>query len=365
MRLCDVTLREGEQLPGRSYSVEQKLEAAQVLDELGVPFIQAGFPVTGESDRRVTRTLASSLDAAVVGIARAIPGDVDAALQAEADVVEVFAPLSTLQLTHVLDRPREDVFEAIREAVDQASAGGAAVHLCIVDAFRTEQRHLVDAIERFDDVEYLNLADTVGIRTPTSVRSFLEDLCDASGVAPGRLGVHFHDDLGVATATAMSAYEIGVGRVDVSVASFGERAGNASLEEVVAIADLEYDDPLGVDRSRLIPSCQTVLEGLGEAVQPRKALLGEEVVEHESGLHTAAMLDEPSVFEPFDPARFGGERRLVFGAGTGRGAARKLLARAGIEPDDETVQAFLERLAADGPMGTDEAVSLAERAFGS
>lgn len=364
MDLCDVTLREGDQLPGRSYSVEQKLEAAHVLDELGVPLVQAGFPVTGKRDREVTRTLADSLDAAVVGLARAVPGDVDAALEAAADVIEILAPISARQLTHVVHRPREEMYEAIREAIDRAATGGATVHLCIVDAFRTDQRHLVDAIDRFGDVGVVNLADTVGIRTPTSVRTFLDGLCDASGVAPERLGVHFHDDLGVATANAVSAYEVGVGRVDVSVASFGERAGNASLEEVVAIADLEYDDSLGVDRSILIPSCHAVLDGLGETIQPRKALLGEEVVEHESGIHTAAMLDEPSVFEPFDPARFGGERRLVFGEGTGRGAARKLLERAGIDPDEDTVRTMLELLAREGPVGTDEAVALAEREFG-
>lgn len=364
MDLCDVTLREGDQLPGRSYSVDQKLEAAGILDDLGLPYVQAGFPATGEKDREVTRTLAGSLEASVVAIARAVPSDVEAALEAEADVIEVFAPLSDLQLEHVLDTSREEVLDVIQAAVDSASDGGATVHLCIVDAFRTEQRHLVTAIEQFDPVEVVNLADTVGIRTPASVRSFLEGLCDRSAVTPSELAVHFHDDLGVGTANVLTAYELGVGKADVSVASYGERAGNASLEEVIAIADLEYGDSMGIDPSRLIPSCHAVLETLDEAVDPRKALLGELVTQHESGLHTAAMLDEPSVFEPFDPARFGGERRLVFGEGTGRGACTKLLERAGIEADEETVNTLLALLAEQGPMDTDEAVALAQREFG-
>lgn len=364
MDLCDVTLREGDQLPGRSYSVDQKLDAARVLDDLGLPYVQAGFPATGEKDREVTRTLAGSLAASVVAIARAVPRDVEAALAAEADVIEVFAPLSDLQLEHVLDTSREAMFDAMQTAVESAADGGATVHLCIVDAFRTEQRHLVSAIERFDAVEVVNLADTVGIRTPASVRSSLEELCDHPAVTPSDLAVHFHDDLGVGTANVMAAYELGIGKADVSVAAYGERAGNASLEEVVAIADLEYGDTMGIDRSELIPSCHAVLETLDEAVDPRKALLGELVTEHESGLHTAAMLDEPSVFEPFDPARFGGHRRLVFGEGTGRSAARKLLERAGVEADEETVKAMLARLAEQGPMDTDEAVALAQREFG-
>lgn len=365
MDLCDVTLREGDQLPGRSYSVDQKLEAAGVLDDLGLPYVQAGFPATGQKDREVTRTLAGSLEASVVAIARAVPSDVEAALEAEADVIEVFAPLSDLQLEHVLDTSREAMFDAMQTAVESASDGGATVHLCIVDAFRTEQRHLVTAIERFDAVQVVNLADTVGIRTPASVSTFLEELCNRTAVTPSELAVHFHDDLGVGTANVMTAYELGIGKADVSVAAYGERAGNASLEEVVAIADLEYGDSMGIDPSELIPSCHAVLETLEETVDPRKSLLGALVTQHESGLHTAAMLDEPSVFEPFDPARFGGERRLVFGEGTGRGAGRKLLERAGVETDEETVNAMLERLAEQGPMGMDEALALARREFGS
>lgn len=361
MELCDVTLREGDQMPGRNYDVGDKIAAGRELADLGVPYVQAGFPVTGEKDRDVIGTLAAETDARIVGLARATPHDVEAALDADADVVEVFAPLATNQLEYMVGRTRDEMLASLRDAVDAARDAGVETHVALVDAFRTEKTHLLTAFEQFPDVEYVTLADTVGARTPVSVREFLDDLGD--DVDLSSVGVHFHDDLGVATANAQAAYEMGVGRIDVSINSLGERAGNAALEELVAIGDLEYGDTFGIDKSKLIPACENALEHLGESIHPRAALLGEEVTTHESGLHTAAMLDEPSVFEAFDPARFGGGRTLVFGTGTGTGAARKILERAAIEPTDERLEEFLTALAEEGPMNTGDAKSLAVELF--
>ncbi|MFC6835238.1 LeuA family protein [Halomarina ordinaria] len=363
MYLCDVTLREGDQMPGRNYTEAQKVAAGRALDRLGVDAIQPGFPVTGEKDVRVTRTLADECEADVVALARAVSGDVDAALDAEADVVEVFGALSSLQLEHALGTDRETMFERFDAAIERVRDGGATPHLTLVDAFRTEREHLVAAFERYPDLPMVTLADTVGVRTPASLRHDLTAL--GEGVDLARVGVHLHDDLGCATANALVAHEVGVGKADVSVASLGERAGNPAVEEVVIAGVLEYGESFGVTAADLVPACRTVLAALEESVPPRKAILGSEVMEHESGIHTAAMLREPRTFEPFDPGAFGAERRLVFGAGTGRSGARQLLERAGADADEETVAAYLDRLAAEGPLDTEEAVDLARREFAS
>src|SRR5699024_8943804 len=139
-------------------------------------------------------------------------------------------------------------------------------------------------------------------------------------------------------------YECGVGNADLSIAALGERVGNPALEEVVAVGDLEYGESFGVDPQRLIPVADEVLDALDEEISARKPILGREATTHEAGLHTAAMLDEPSAFEPFDPSRFGGERTLIFGEGTGRGGARKILESVGFEPDEDTISNFLELL---------------------
>ncbi len=361
MELCDVTLREGDQMPGRDYDADAKIAAGKELASLGVPAIQAGFPATGKKDQRVLSVLAEETDSKISALARAVPADVEAALEADADVVEIFAPLETTQLEYMVGRSREEMLEAIQTALDVAREGGMETQLAIVDAFRTDRELLVPVFEQFADVERITLADTVGARTPASVQTFLRDI--STDVDLSRVGVHFHDDLGVATANTQTAYEMGVGKADVSISSLGERAGNASLEQLVAIGDLEYDDTFGVDQERLVPACKSALSQLSEEFSARTPILGSDVTTHESGIHTAAMLEEPAVFEAFDPARFGGERTLVFGASTGAGAARKLLERVGVEPTEQAVEQYLAALNQQGPMKTDRAESLASELF--
>jgi len=274
----------------------------------------------------------------------------------------VFVPASDLHLEYTLGKTRAEMHELLRDAVDYVHDHGGTAHVTLADAFRTEPAQLIELFELLPDVPHLGLADTVGARTPATVTELLEAL--AESVDLSRAGVHCHDDMGCGTANVLAARAAGVGKADVSVASLGERAGNSCLEEVVVASAVDHGVSLVENGAELVPVCREVLDVLGETLDPRKAVLGAETAEHESGLHTAAMLEKPTVFEAFDPAQFGGERKLIFGVGTGRGGARKLLARAGVEADDETVAAFLETLAANGPVEMDEALALAEREFG-
>lgn len=381
--LRDVTIREGAQMPGRQYGADDRVIAGRALDRLGPAAVQAGFPVVGEVDREAIRRLAGAggeegIDADVVALARAREGDVEAALEAEADVIEVILPTSARQLDHVLGASREAALSMAGEALDRARNGGAAVHLSLVDGFRTDPDHLAGTFAAFPSVPTITVADTVGARTPNGARAVVAGLCDR-GVDGDRIGVHFHDDLGVAVANTLAAVDAGATSVDVSVAALGERAGNAALERVIVAEAAGTGDrgadgrvPFGagdgaggfdVDRAALVPVCRAVLDALGESVDPRTPVLGADVTTHESGIHTAAMLRDPGVFEPFDPAAFGGERRLVFGEGSGRGSARALLERGGVEPTEERVARLLDLLAERGPLDADAAVTLVERTF--
>ncbi|MFB6297582.1 MAG: LeuA family protein [Salinirussus sp.] len=360
MKLKDVTLREAAQMPDRSYTGEQRREAGRHLDRLGPAFVQAGFPATGPPDPAVVGDLAECLNAQVTALARPLDDDVDAALDAGADVVDLFAPLSDRQLTHSLGTSREEVLAMLAEARDRVATAGATPHVSLVDAFRTDPEHLVAFCREFPDVPVAGLADTVGCRTPDEVESFLVDLADR-GVDLSRVAVHFHDDIGVATANVLAAAGVGVGYADVSVASLGERAGNPPIEEVVVAGYRSDGETFGTDHGELVPACEAALDALGEAVPPRKAILGEAVTTHEAGIHTEAMLSEPSTFEPFDPATFGGERTLLFGPGTGESGAAALLDRAGVDGDPAAFRALLER---EGPLTRQEAVALARREFG-
>lgn len=361
MQLNDVTLREGDQMPGRNYSAEEKIQSAQALDELGLPFIQPAFPATGEKDQSVIEALEGKTDAEIIALARALERDVDAAVDAGADVVETFVSVSDLHLEHLLGKSREEMLSLLGEAVDYIYDCGATPHVTLADAFRAEPSQLIEVFETVPNVPFVNLADSVGARTPASVQAHLDAL--KRDIAFDRVGVHFHDDMGCGTANALAAYHVGIGKADVSIASLGERAGNSSLEEVIVACTVDDDDDLGITTDNLIPVCREVLDTLDEEWGDRKAILGEAISEHESSIHTAAMLSNPATLEPFDPALFGGRRRLMFGEATGAGGARRLLERAGIEPDEETIERFNEVLSASGPLDLDAAIELAEREF--
>lgn len=362
MLLSDVTLREGDQMPGREFTAEEKIECARALDALGVPFIQPGFPVTGEKDRRVISELAATVDADVIALARALEGDIDAAIEADADIVETFVSASDLHLEHLLDQSREEMLDMLENAVGYVRERGGTPHVTLADAFRTEPDDLVEIFHRIPDVPFVTLADSVGARTPVSVSDHLDEL--DGRVEFTRLGVHFHDDMGCATANALAAYRAGVGKADVSIGGLGERAGNSPLEELVVACMVDHNDDLGVETPELVPVSRDVLSTLKESYGDRKAVLGSAISEHESGIHTAAMLSDPATLEPFDPELFGGSRRLIFGSRTGSGAARKLLARVDVTPTDDVVDEYLTLLSDRGPVDLETALEIAEASFG-
>lgn len=339
MRLLDATLREGEQRSGRSFSVDQKVDCARMLDDLGIDYIQVGFPIAQDGTADVCDRV--DLSAQLVGIARAIERDIDAAVEAGVDVVEFGIPVSDIQREHVLGASRSEVVEKAVAIEAYARDRGLEVNVSAQDAFRAELDLLNDLAAAVEPATF-TLLDTVGAATPAAVERYLTGI-DAE---PDRLGVHFHNDLGVGTANVLQAADHGVQKADVTVGGIGERVGNAPLEEVVTAGTTgptEID--FGVDVERLIPTCRSVLERLEEPIPPHKPVLGETAFEHESGMHTATMLDEPAVYEAFDPSRFGGERRLLFGPSSGGGAARRLLERAGAsDPSEDLVEEFLEEL---------------------
>ncbi|WP_076432535.1 LeuA family protein [Haladaptatus litoreus] len=355
MELLDLTLREGEQRSGYTYTTEQKIAVAENLSELGVEYIQLGFPVVDSQTKEVCTDL--DITAKTTGIARAIQSDIDAAADAGVDVIDLFAPTSDLQRTHILGVGKEELLSRIEASLDYAHETGREVHFSAMDGFRTEIDFLNEIIERVN-ADYITIADTVGSQTPKMVEQTLTGLTtDLSEV-----GVHFHDDLGLATANALTASDCGVGKIDVSVAGVGERAGNTALEEYV-IAQSRESDPtkLGVNKSQLISALESILDILDEDIAPQKPILGKGVFEHESGLHTAAMLDTPATFEPFDPADFGGQRHLLFGPSTGTGAAKKLLERANRDPTDNRIELLLTELDSQNEdLQLEEAVALAK-----
>lgn len=337
--LLDATLREGEQRSGRSYSVDQKVAAARKLDKLGMDMIQVGFPVAEDGTKEVCERL--DTDAKISGIARAIEGDINAAADAEVDVIQFSVPSSDLQREHLIGVSREELKEMAVSTLEYARDTGIEVHFGTMDGFRTDPEYLNELMDVID-TPYFGISDTVGVRTPDEVVDFLGELKgDLS-----RISVHFHRDLGVGTANVLAAANCGVGKADVTVGGIGERVGNVSFEEVVVAGTIGSPSiDFSIDINNLVPECKDILDILEEEVPPNKPILGELAYEHESGLHTSAMLDDPDTFQPFEPGEFGGVRRLMFGPSSGKGAAQRLLEQAGIKnPSSSQVNEFLGQL---------------------
>jgi len=337
----DLTLREGSQVPGLEIDDEVGGRVLDGLARMSVGRVEVSFPRA--EPRAELYRYAESVGLETAALARAVPADVDAALAVDPDEIEVIVNASDVQLEYALGESRAESLELLRENVARAVEGGVDAGATLMDAMRAADEHLREGarVVREAGGSHVTLADTTGAGDPETVRKTTAAVVDAVGDDVD-VAIHTHDDMGVAAANAAAAVAAGADSVDATVGGVGERAGNAPLEEV-AVLLTERGDDVALDLPELVPTCREVLEALG-ADYGGKPVLGREGYRHESGLHTAAMLREPSTYEPFDPDRYGAERELLFGRGTGRGAVRALLEAAGVEPTDERVATGREAL---------------------
>lgn len=335
----DVTLREGSQIPGLEIAEETGRRVLAELAALDVDCVEVSFPRAAPRESWYRR--AEELGLRTAALSRAVPADVDAALAVEPDEVELFTPGSDVQLEHALGTTREAARSLLAEHVERALDGGADAGVTLMDSVRADTEFLASCARAAVDAgaNHVTLADTTGSGDPERVAATVAAVVDAVG-GDADVVIHPHDDMGVATANAVAGVAAGATGVDASVGGIGERAGNAPLEQVAVLLAERGDDP-ALALGELVPACRRVHELLGVDVPPAKPVVGDRVYRHESGLHTAAMLRDPATFEAFDPGDYGGERELLFGTNTGRGAVRALLADAGAEPTDERVSEAL------------------------
>ncbi|WP_456483336.1 homocitrate synthase family protein [Methanopyrus kandleri] len=344
----DTTLRDGEQTPGVSFTPEQKLEIAHLLDELGVQQIEAGFPVVSEGERDAVRRIAhEGLNADILCLARTLRDDVDAALDCDVDGVITFIATSELHLKHKLRMSREEVLERIADTVEYAKDHGLWVAFSAEDGTRTEFEFLERVYRTAEEcgADRVHATDTVGVMIPAAMRLFVAKIREVVDLP---IGVHCHDDFGMAVANSLAAVEAGAQAISTTVNGIGERAGNAALEEVImALKELYGIDP-GFNTEVLAELSRKVSEYSGIDVPPNKAVVGENAFRHESGIHVAAVLEEPRTYEPIDPKEVGMDRKIVLGKHTGRKAVIAKLEELGVEPEEEIVEEVLKRIKALG-----------------
>jgi methanogen homocitrate synthase len=343
VEICDVTLRDGEQTPGVSFSCEEKSSIARKLDEVGVEMIEAGFPAVSPYEQQCVAAICRlGLSARICGFARARKPDVDAAIDCGVDMVSIFIPTSELHVRLKFKKPREQVLDEALLIVDYVHDHGLPVRFAAEDASRTDPAFLKEVYRKGAEhgAALLSFADTVGCLTPLEMHRIMTDLV-ASVNAP--LCAHCHNDMGCATANTITAAEAGAFQLHTTVNGIGERAGNASLEEVLVALRMKG----GISRydlSHLTGLSRMVEKFSGIRLPKNKPVVGEFAFSHESGIHIAAILEDPLTYENFPPELVGGERHFILGKHTGKKALEYVVAGMGCELSEPQICQVLDQV---------------------
>ncbi len=347
--LLDSTLREGEQTPGVSFTVEQKLEIARLLDEIGVAMIEAGHPSVAPDVREaVRRIIGMKRDgiirrAEIIAHSRAVKADIEEAASLEPDRVAIFYGVSDIHLRYKHRRSREEALATIAEMVEYARQHGVRVRFTAEDATRADYEFLVEAVRTARDAgaDRVSIADTVGIATPYGVRRLFESLRrDVPGV---EFDIHAHNDLGMAVANSLAAAEAGATIIHVTVGGLGERAGIAPLE-VIAVALKRHYGLDVVDLKGVVRLARLVERYSGVPITPLAPVVGENVFTHKAGVHVAGVLSNPETYEAYPPEWVGRSRDYTIDKYTGRKALRARLERLGVHVSEEELMAILRRI---------------------
>ena len=340
--IFDTTLRDGEQAPGFSMRVDEKLRMARQLESLGVDILEAGFPIASEADAEAVRRVSEMVERPVVAaLARCAPADVERAgwaiKPARRGRIHTFIATSDLHLSRKLRMTHEACLDAAVAAVRKARGFTSDVEFSAEDATRSNRDFLCRVIEAVIDAgaTTINLPDTVGYSTPDEIGEFFTDIIGRVPNADRAIfSAHCHDDLGLAVANTLAAIAAGVRQVECTINGIGERAGNASLEEIVMVTRVRSDRlgvQTGIDTQQLFAASQLLSEITGEYVQANKAVVGRNAFAHEAGIHQDGMLKDRRTYEIMRPEDVGVSRTtLVLGKHSGRHAVQKRCEQLGL-----------------------------------
>ncbi|MHB8649100.1 MAG: 2-isopropylmalate synthase [Gaiellaceae bacterium] len=367
--IFDTTLRDGEQSPGIALQPHEKAEIGEQLERLGVDVVEAGFPAASPGDFEGVRAVAAAVSRpTVAALARTVDVDLEAAVESLAGArrsrIHVFIATSALHMEKKLGLEPQEVVEETRRAVGYAAGRVDEVEFSCEDATRSDPGFVARvcrvAIEA--GATTINLPDTVGYALPGQYAIFLAEVrrrCPE--LRRVVLSVHCHDDLGLAVANSLAGVQAGATQVECTVNGIGERAGNASLEEVVVALKVRvdhFDVETAIDTSQLAAASRLVSERTGYVVQPNKAVVGAHAFAHEAGIHQDGMLKDERTYQIIDPTDVGVRMTLPLGKHSGRHAFARACAEHGISLDGEELKAAFRKFKAladaGGPVSIDE-----------
>jgi 2-isopropylmalate synthase len=330
VHIFDTTLRDGEQAPGCSMTVSEKLRMAHKLAELGVDVMEAGFPIASAGDFEAVQKVSREVSIRVAALARATALDVERAAKAlqgskSAPRIHVFLATSDVHLKYKLKKTRAQVLDEAAAAVALARKHVGDVEFSAEDGGRTPVEYLIEVSRAVvaAGATTVNIPDTVGYGIPEEYGALIGQVARVLG-SSAIVSVHCHNDLGLAVANSLSAIQNGARQVECTVNGIGERAGNCSLEEIVMVLKTRADKlpyTTGINAEQLFPASQLLTEIIGVGVQPNKAIVGANAFAHEAGIHQDGFLKERTTYEIIEPKSVGvPESRLVLGKHSGRHA---------------------------------------------
>lgn len=355
IKIFDTTLRDGEQSPGASMNVGEKLQVAKQLARLGVDIIEAGFAIASPGDFEAIRTIGGEVEGPVIcSLARAKEEDIKRAWEAVKDSpkrrIHTFHSTSDIHLKYQFRVSREEALKRSVQMVQLAKGFLDDVEFSPMDATRTDVSYLCEVVEAVIEAGALtvNIPDTVGYSIPSEFGSMIRSLFDkVKNINKAVIAVHCHNDLGLATSNSLSAVLNGAGQIECTINGIGERAGNCSMEEVVMALRTRrdiFDADTNIKTEEIIRSSRLVSKITGMSVQPNKAIVGANAFAHESGIHQDGLLKEKSTYEIIRPETIGLHKtEFVLGKHSGRHAFRTRLNELGITLNDDEVNGAFER----------------------
>lgn len=349
--IFDTTLRDGEQTPGVALTVDDKIQIAQKLNNLGVDKIEVGFPASSDGEIESARQIkAMNLDSTLVGLARSLKSDIDAVIDSDLDYIHTFIGTSPLHRDYKLKKSKNQIIDSAVSAVEYAKDHGLTVEFSAEDATRTEKDFLFDVFSAVSDakVDFIDVPDTVGVLTPKDTRILIGDVVNTFNIP---ISVHFHNDFGLATANTLTAIECGANQAHVTVNGLGERTGNCSLEELVMTLKVAYGIDLGLDTTRLYSLSNLVGRLTGVKMPVNKPIVGDNAFTHESGIHVHGILNNSFTYEPMSPEMVGHSRRIVLGKHTGANSLKSKLKEYHIDLNEKQFENVLSQIKSLGDSG--------------
>jgi 2-isopropylmalate synthase len=349
--IWDETLRDGEQTPGVALTIDEKIEIAKMLDEIGTAIVAVGFPAVSATEKKVVAAIAEEglSKASVAAPARAVIEDIDACIEAGVDEVPIFIATSDFRLKYQLRMSRDDVLNRLTECVQYGKDHGLVVDYIAEDSTRSDMEFLCQAYRTAIDAgaDRICIADTVGFVRPEVMIYFVCDFkkrlwSESKYRVP--MAVHCHDDFGLATANTLTAIEEGISYPQVCVNAYGERAGNAAFEEVVMALEELYGLDTGIHTEGLYRLSQLVERNFVIPLPLHKAISGDNAFTHSSGIHSHGQLTHSMTYEPISPSKVGRTRAFHLGKFVGRHFVEYLLKMGGVRATPEQARQITDRV---------------------